>query len=98
MRYNTKSILLGRKKSKLDDDSVRPCFIGLYKENNPHLSKKGPKEILEFDDIHKIVIKGLEVNYLLPGNDIAINDLEYIELERDGPHIFIKGKQQKQKV
>lgn len=95
MRYKTKSILLGRKKSKGDDDSVRPCFIGLYQENNPHLSEKGPFEVLEFDQIYKVEITGLDVNYLLPGNDIAITDLDYIDVEKDGSILFINGKQKK---
>ncbi|MFH1638238.1 MAG: hypothetical protein ABIB71_07465 [Candidatus Woesearchaeota archaeon] len=94
--YEAKSILLGRKKKKKDEqDDVRPCFISLFNGNNPHLTAEVPLDILEFDSIHKIIIKGLDVNYLLPGNDIVVNDLEQIDVLVEGPHITVTGKQKK---
>ena len=42
-----------------------------------------------------MIIQGLDVNYLLPGNDIVINDLEEIEVKEQGDHIYVKGKQKK---
>ncbi|MBS3162721.1 hypothetical protein J4467_02250 [Candidatus Woesearchaeota archaeon] len=95
MKYKTKSVLIARKKSYEDDFSHRPCFISFFDENNPHLSIEGPKDVVEYSKIHKVVINGLDVNYLLPGNDIVINDLEEIEIEERGDHIYVNGKQKK---
>ncbi len=93
--YKAKSILIGRKKrtKEYDRDDVRPCFISLFKENDPHKTAEVPFDMLEFDSVHKIFIKGLDVSYLLPGNDIIINNLESFELDVDGPHITVSGKQ-----
>ncbi len=93
MKYKTTSVLIARRKSYKDDFSCRPCFISFFDENNPHLNVKGPKDIIEYAKIHKVVIQGLDVNYLLPGNDLVINDLEEIEIEERGNHIYVKGKQ-----
>ena len=91
MRYQAQSILIGRKKSTEKDYNLRPCFISLFDDNNPHLSTEGPKEVLEFDAVHKVIIQGLKVNYLLPGNDLVINNLKEVEVEKNGPHITVKG-------
>lgn len=93
MKYKTKSVLIARKKSYEDDFSRRPCFISLFDENDPHLNVHGPKDVVEFDKIHKVVIEGLNVDYLLPGNDIVINNLTEIEIEERNDHVYIKGKQ-----
>lgn len=96
-RYKTKSILIGRKKHYADNPDVRPCFVSLFNENDPHKSGETPFEVLEFEKIHRIIVEKLKLNYLLPGNDLVINDLEYVELKVEGPHIFITGKQKKSK-
>ncbi len=93
MKYKTKSVLIARKKSIEGDFSRRPCFISLFDENDPHLNTQGPKEVVEFDKIHKVVIKGLNVDYLLPGNDIVINNLKEIEIEVTNDHVYVTGKQ-----
>ncbi len=96
-KYHTKSIIIGRKKGSDENPDVRPCFINLFDKNNPHKSAEVPFEVLEFEEVHKLIISDLEVNYLLPGNDLVINDLKHIELKVDGPHIFLTGKQLKKK-
>ena len=93
VKYKVKSALIARKKSYDDDFSRRPCFISLFDENNPHLSTKGPRDVIEFSKVHKVVINGLDVDYLLPGNDIVINNLEEIDIDERGDHIYVKGKQ-----
>ncbi len=92
-KYKTKSIIIGRKKGNKDNPDVRPCFISLFDVNNPHKKAVVPFEVLDFESVHKVVIEGLNVNYLLPGNDLVINDLEFIEIKVEGPHIFLTGKQ-----
>ncbi len=94
MKYKTKSVLIARKKSIEGDFNRRPCFISLFDENDPHLNAQGPREVVEFDKIHKVVIKGLNVDYLLPGNDIVINNLTEIEIEVTNDYVYVKGKQQ----
>ncbi len=92
MKYKVKSILIGRKKSSERDCNVRPCFVSLFDDNNPHLSTEGPKDVLEFESVHKVIINGLRVNYLLPGNDLVVNDLKEVEVTQEGQHIIISGK------
>ena len=94
MKYKTKSIIIGRKKGEEGSDT-KPCFIALFDVNDPHKKNVVPKEIIDYDKVHKIMLKGFDVNYLLPGNDLVINDLEFIQIEKEGPHITIKGKQTK---
>ncbi len=94
MKYKTKSIIIGRKKGEEGSDT-KPCFIALFDVNDPHKKNVVPKEIIEYDKVHKIMLKNFDVNYLLPGNDLVINDLEFIQIEKEGPHITIKGKQHK---
>lgn len=93
MKYDTKSIIIGRMKRENKDDDVYPCFVALFDINDPHKTAEVPKKKLEFKGMHKISIKGVDLNYLLAGNDLVINDLEYVEIEEDAPHLYIKGKQ-----
>lgn len=65
----------------------------MFKENDPHKTGEVPFKILEFEKIHRINLHNFKIKYLLPGNDIVVNNLEFIEVEVDGPHIDIKGRQ-----
>ena len=96
MKYPTRSVLIARKKrTDLEDYNHRPCFISLFDENDPHLNVLGPKKVIEFDRKHKIVIEGLDVHYLLPGNDIVINNLSEIHIEESDELIKVFGSQGK---
>ncbi|MEM4267989.1 MAG: hypothetical protein QXK37_04110 [Candidatus Woesearchaeota archaeon] len=96
MIYKTKSVVIGRMKRKSKDDTEYPCFISLfYAVNDPHKSGLAPDKILQYEKVHKVVIEGLVVNYLPLGNDIVINELEEIDVMVNGPHIFLRGKQNK---
>lgn len=95
MIYTTKSVILGRRKREAknkQDDLKLPCFIDLFDLNNPHKQAEPAKKIIEFDKIHKIMIRGLSIDYLLPGNDLVINNLDYIDIKKDGDHIHLTGK------
>lgn len=94
MRYETKSIILGRKKGEEGADT-KPCFIALFDVNDPHKKNVVPKKIIDYVKVHKVILKGFDINYLLPGNDLVINDLEFIEIKKEGPHITITGEQNK---
>lgn len=93
--YKTKSIIIGRKKRSNPNDDNRPCFVALFDMNNPHKQSKAPNKILDFETKHRIMIKGLDLSYLLEGNDIVINDLKEISVEEEGYHVIITGKQDK---
>jgi hypothetical protein len=94
-KIQTKCIILGRMKRKDNTKEEYPCFISFFSINDPHKTGVVPDKINDYEDIHKIIIKGLNVNYLLAGNDIVINDLEYVEITVDSAHIIITGKQNK---
>lgn len=91
MIYKTKSVIIGRMKGGTED--FRPCFFHFFDVNNPHQKNIVPKKFVHFKKIHKVIIEGLNVNYLLPGNDIVINNLQNLELKKYGEHIQVKGKQ-----
>tara|TARA_B100000315_G_C14201550_1_gene417887 strand:- start:69 stop:365 length:297 start_codon:yes stop_codon:yes gene_type:complete len=96
MKIKTKSVIIGKKKHKEDQDNMeRPFFVSLFDVHEPHLSKKVPKERYDFEEgIHKIIIKDLRIDYLLAGNDILIDNLEEINFEEDKiGHLIVTGKQ-----
>tara|TARA_Y100000310_G_C20401297_1_gene677514 strand:+ start:17 stop:307 length:291 start_codon:yes stop_codon:yes gene_type:complete len=94
MKFKTKSVLIARKKRENPEDfNHRPCMVSLFDVNEPHLCVEGPKKILEFNQKHKVKIEGLHVDYLLPGNDIIINNLSEIEVLEEGNLVTIKGNQ-----
>ena len=88
-KYKTKSLIIGRKKRH---GEFYPCFVNLFSENDPHLSKDIPDQFLDFEKIAKVVITGLEVIYLPDGNDIVINNLKEIQISQAGNTLKITGK------
>lgn len=97
--YNYKSVLIARKKrTNPEDFDHRPCYLSFFASNDPHLNSEGPKEVLEFDRKHKVMINGLNVSYLLPGNDIVINDLEELHVEEKDNVVHVTGRQMKLQV
>lgn len=51
--------------------------------------------MLDYDKVDKMCINGLDINYLLAGNDLVINDLEFIDVKVDGAVIQLSGKQKR---
>ncbi len=94
MEYETKSAIIGRKKRENKADEDYPCFIHLFDINNPHTSGEVPKHMLDYPHIHKVIIKGLDINYLLMGNDIVINGLKKLEVKVIEGHVYISGVQE----
>ncbi len=93
MKYDAKSIIIGRKKRKSEDDDVSPCFIALFKINKPHTSGQVPEKILDFDAVRKVTISGLNCEYQLSGSDIVIDNLAELLIKEDGNVVHISGKQ-----
>jgi hypothetical protein len=95
-KIKTKCVIIGRMKRKDNTKEDYPCFISFFGINDPHKTGEVPDKINDYEDIHKIIIEGLDVNYLLAGNDIVINDLEYVEIKVDKQHVIVTGKQSRQ--
>ena len=96
MKHAAKSIIIGRKpRLDKDDYSNRPCFISFFDINNPHKSSVAPKKILDFQKANRVIIKGMDVNFLLMGGDLLVNDLEFVEVHEKEGNVLITGKQEK---
>jgi len=92
--YQAKSITISRKPGK-DKEGLKTAFIGLFNDNNPHLSAKEPFEVLEIEEVEKVRIKHLEnISYYLMGNDLVINDLTEVKFVKEGNILTITGKQE----
>tara|TARA_Y100000310_G_C20539174_1_gene742366 strand:- start:438 stop:731 length:294 start_codon:yes stop_codon:yes gene_type:complete len=94
-KIEAKSILIGKTKKEEDyEGNDRPIFLSTFNKNDPHLNCQGPIERHDFKKgVHKIIIEGLKVDYLLAGHDIVINDLKELTLEKEKGHLIIRGKQ-----
>jgi hypothetical protein len=88
MKYPTKSVLVTRLPRR-DNDEFKTASIKLFDINDAHKTDELPTESLEFPNIEKIIIKGMELDYYLEGNDIIINNLEEISIEQSGSVITI---------
>ena len=95
MNYKVKSIIIGRKKNESKSLQGRPCFISMFDINDPHIKNISPKKILDFKSIKKIILKGFEVNYLLEGNDILVNNLSSLVIQQNqkNGYLVLSGKQ-----
>ena len=91
MEYETKSALIGRKKGREPEKYI--CFVNLFDINDPHLTDTVPTRFFDFEDLTKVEIDGLKACYFLKGNDIAINNLRKIKIERDGRKLKVSGVQ-----
>lgn len=92
--FKTKSVIIG-KKGGIDENENYPVFVNLFDVNDPHKDPNTvPKKFLEYK-IHKIVLKGLTVEYLLIGKDMVINNLKKIKLSYEGHgHLIVEGEQE----
>jgi|TARA_B100002003_G_C14154579_1_gene555655 hypothetical protein len=88
MKYATKSVLVTRLPRK-GDNEFKTASIKLFKINDPHMTDELPDETLEYENVEKIIIKEKEINYFLEGNDIIINDLEEVNVEKEGNIVII---------
>ena len=91
MKYNYKCAIVARKKIR-ETDSYN-CLINMFDINEGHLSGEVPKEFLEFENVKKVEINGLNLCYFLIGNDVVINDMESLEITEEDDKLLITGKQ-----
>lgn len=91
--FKVKSVTISRKRND-DQNGFKSAFIGLFEENNPHLKGNAPLKVLEFKEIEKIRIRDLRnISYYLMGNDLIINNLEQVNIRKEGNIIFVTGIQ-----
>lgn len=94
-KYKTKSAIIGRKKDK--ETGMLCAFIALFDINDPHKSKEVPKKIVEFKGARNVRIKGCEIKYMIPGNDLILNDLESIDVTEERNRVYVTAIQKKKK-
>lgn len=94
MKYETKSVMIGRK-PRIGDNEFKTATIALFSKNNPHKCGEAPIKVLDFENIEKIRLKELRnVSYYLEGNDIVVNDLVEVEIMHEDSIITLTGKQE----
>ncbi len=91
VKYDFKSIIVGRMKRPNPDDTTYPCFVSMFNLHEPHRSGQAPLEILNFENIRKVRIEGMKVNYMLAGNDLVVDYIDELDIEQKGDVILIKG-------
>ncbi|MBU2561378.1 MAG: hypothetical protein KKD17_03705 [Nanoarchaeota archaeon] len=92
IKVATKSALVGRL-PRDEGKKFKTAVIRLFNVNNPHKTTEFPVKTYEFSDTEKIRLKRLNVSYYLEGNDLVINDLEEINILREGNKLIIRGYQ-----
>ena len=92
--FQAKSVVISRKPGD-NEDGFKTAFIGLFKDNNPHLKGKAPFEVIEIKEIEKVRLRELRnVSYYLMGNDIVINNLKEVTIKKEENNIVtVTGKQ-----
>ena len=83
MKYETKSMLVKRL-PRIGDNEFKTASIKLFKINDPHKTEELPEKSFEYDNVEKIILKGMEIDYYLEGNDIIINNLKEVEVKKKG--------------
>jgi hypothetical protein len=88
MEYKAKSIIISRKPR--GNNMLKTATISFFDDNDPHLKAKAPKEMLDFENTEKVEIKGMDVDYYTEGNDLVINDLESVSVEKKEDTVTVK--------
>ncbi|MBT3406900.1 hypothetical protein HN419_07130 [Candidatus Woesearchaeota archaeon] len=87
-----KSVMIGRK-PRANDGEFKTLSVSFFDVNNPHKTGEFPTKVLEFPNMEKVRILGLNMSYYLEGNDIVINDLKGIKIQVSGSKALITGDQ-----
>ena len=92
-KFKAKSVTISRKPGE-EKEGLWSAFIGVFMENNPHLKGRVPLEVLDIPGIEKIRIRDLRnISYYLLGNDIVINNLVEVVIQKEGIVLTLTGKQ-----
>ena len=62
MEYETKSIIIDRKKDKSHPDKELPYNVEIkfFAINNPHMTDEVPIRTLEYENIHRVILKNFD--------------------------------------
>jgi len=82
MKYSTKSIIISKRPKKKGEIN-REFMVALFDINDPHKTIETPKENIKFNNITRVIVKGLDVHYLVEGSDVLINNLKQIDIRKD---------------
>lgn len=81
MRYDVKSIMIGRKPR--GENRFKTAFIKFFDTDEPLSPEVLPLEEKDYPNIREIVVKDFDIHYLLEGNDLLILDIDHINIEED---------------
>ncbi|MAF99346.1 MAG: hypothetical protein CMH61_01930 [Nanoarchaeota archaeon] len=89
-----KSVMIGRRPTSSNHESWI-AMISFFKDNNPHLKAKVPFHVEEFPSTEKVRLRELRnVSYYLAGNDLVVNNLTSVSLDKQEGIITLRGKQE----
>ncbi len=86
--YKAKSAIISR--GKADGELTRVCMISLYNMTDPHKSGKEPWKIFDFNKIEEVIISGTDIRFLLAGNDVLVDDIKAIRIDKKGRKLILK--------
>lgn len=90
MKYESKSVLIARRKVRGRDKMPYDVDIKLFDVNDPHKTTAFPVKTLEFAEAEKVAITGFKVDYWSLGNDVVINDAGKFEIDKTNAEVRIK--------
>jgi len=93
VKEKAKCVIIGRKPRFGNEHKT--LFVRFFDTNDAHLKGIIPKKEYTFENIEKGLIKGLDIDYFTEGNDLVINNVDYVEIERKGSIVTVKGKHKK---
>lgn len=82
MKYKTKSIIISKRHKKKGEIN-REFMLALFDINDPHKTIETPKENLKFKNISRVIVKNLDVHYLVEGSDVLINNLKQVDIKKN---------------
>jgi len=91
--YKTKSAIIGRKRDR--ETGLLGAFVALFDMNDPHKSGNPPRKVLEFKGARNVRISGCEIKYMIPGNDLILNDLESLDIREENGRVYVVAKSSK---
>ncbi|MBS3119893.1 hypothetical protein J4475_03655 [Candidatus Woesearchaeota archaeon] len=94
--YKCKSAIIGRmhKRSKKTTERLDTllAFVNLCDKSNPIRNNVMPFKFLEFE-VQDVKIKGLDVDFMIDGSDIVLDNLSSLSLEVEDDVLVISGEQ-----
>ncbi len=90
MKYKAKSIIISKRPKKKGEIS-REFMLALFDINDPHKTIETPKENIKFKNITRVIIKGIDIHYLVEGGDVLLNSLKQVDIRKNKKgHLTIK--------